>query len=128
MSESSVRVNAPRRRYQEELVPSKRSKGKDNSGTESPHSIRHGRGKREQIPPAQPPAIPKGETAPIDATPPTSSAPTDSQSLAERYVAQYETQSGHTLSADERSAKVKEVEQFYTEASRDGRLAKIVFA
>lgn len=62
-------------------------------------------------------------------TPPTPIRPSgDVRSLASRYVSQYEAQSGRSLSEDERTARVSEVESFYSSSSRGGRLEKIVFA
>ena len=51
----------------------------------------------------------------------------DLRTLAERYVAQYEKESGTTLSEQDRLQKVQEVYDFYSEPSRQGRLEQIVF-
>ena len=123
----------PNRRIQEELVPRKtrsnRGESEENSRTEERISRRRGRGRRPEKDPTQspPPAsIPSNETpTPVTTTP---QAPSEARSLAERYVAQYETQSGNTLTSEQRTAKVQEVESFYESQARSGRLDKIVFA
>ncbi|MCU0707761.1 MAG: hypothetical protein MUF23_05670, partial [Pirellula sp.] len=47
--------------------------------------------------------------------------------LAARYVDQYLKQSGRTLSAEDREAKIENVYNFYSAPSRSGRLEQIVF-
>jgi hypothetical protein len=139
----------PRQRLQDELVPRKqarqsdRNEKKDFVDSESKRSERgrrRGRGRDRQdqpsTPPSSPPAPPAtapgtGTTAPVTTQPvgPATPVPSsDARTLAERYVAQFEEQSGNQLSAEERTAKVNEVADFYDSPSRTGRLNKIVFA
>ena len=54
--------------------------------------------------------------------------PQDTHSLAQRYVEQFEKNAGVTLSSAEFQARVENVYNFYSDPSRSGRLAKIVFA
>jgi hypothetical protein len=101
---------------------------------------RRGRGRDRQdqpsTPPSSPPAPPStapgtGTTTPVTTQPVGPATPvqsSDARTLAERYVAQFEEQSGNKLSAEERTAKVNEVADFYDSPSRTGRLNKIVFA
>jgi hypothetical protein len=116
-----------RKSIQQELVPSKRSnRTNENLEARDQRALErrdNKKGKGTKNPSTTPPA----STEPV--SPPTPiQEPTGTRSLAERYVAQYEAQSGRTLTTEQRAAKVGEVEEFYSEPGRTGRLEKVVFA
>jgi hypothetical protein len=106
---------------------------------EAPEQSNPGRGKRRRIqdeivkPEAKP--APREEASiqptPAEPTPVTGVKPSEGESsiksLSARYVQQYEQQSGRTLSSSERSSLEQEVQEFYSEPSRSGRLEQIVF-
>jgi hypothetical protein len=126
-----------RTRYQEELGRTYRGRGR-------------GSGRSEETPPpttpnppatTSPPGTPTtqgtqgstptpttGATPSTTPTPATSTGGKDIKSLAQRYVANYERDSGNTLSAEQRSALTAEVADFYDEPERAGRLERLVTA
>ena len=71
---------------------------------------------------------PAEPSSPAPTTPTQSPTSNDLRSLAERYVNQYETNAGKTLSSGDRQALVQNVYTFYSEPSRAGRLEKVVLA
>lgn len=128
MSTDSISSSHARRSYQQELAPSAaRDKGRSSRSSSSEEAkAQKRRSKRRNEPSAEPPPAsppPEATTQPVGTPTP---APSESRTLAERYVAQYEAQSGNTLTAEQRTAKIADVEQFYD--LRQGRLEKIVFA
>lgn len=133
------------KRIQQELAPQSEKarkqkntsiqEDKQNERSESDHAVYRGRGRGKRSEHSQNPTQPSppNTTPPPVSTQPVSpptpvAPPSEARSLAERYVSQYEEQSGHQLSSDERTAKVKEVETFYESRTRTGRLEKVVFA
>ncbi|MCO6430479.1 MAG: hypothetical protein J5J00_06415 [Deltaproteobacteria bacterium] len=121
-------------RIQDEILNSKKSKP-ERPASGRPEEVEPGRGKlnapgqRRKIQDEILNPAPKEPPAPSPA-PPVSEPPaqTEARTLAERYVAQYEAQAGAILNEEQRAQKISEVEEFYEEAQRTGRLEKIVFA
>ena len=73
-----------------------------------------------------PPAV---NTTPVEKPEPVKTSSGKSiDELAKQYVAEYEEQSGHKLTEEERSAKIKDVASFYSEPSRADRLENLVSA
>lgn len=62
----------------------------------------------------------------VEPTTPVSSPTTAAGSYAERYVAIYEKNSGKALTTEERTAKINDVAQFYSDPSRATRLETLV--
>lgn len=138
----------PRQRLQEELVPRQKSaktserevERKDSEGERrgrSERGKRRRRGEQTQPSPTTPTPPPvsttpnTGGSSPVTTQPVGGATPVQSpeaRTLAERYVSQYEQQSGNTLSSEARTAKIQEVASFYDDPDRLGRLSKIVFA
>lgn len=145
-------VSSKRVRVQEELAPSRSAKAPEKRGARVPSSaedaarvhdsrsdrgVERGRYHRPSKAPAGgdtgAPTPGSGASDGASAAPATqpagSTAPAASvHDLATRYVDQYIQKSGHTLSDDEKAAKVSEIESFYSDSSRAGRLEKIVFS
>lgn len=67
---------------------------------------------------------PAAPEAPLETKPVTEDK--EAKTYAERYVALYEKNAGRTLTEEQRSAKIKEVAEFYSTASRTGRLENLV--
>lgn len=104
-----------------------------NQGSPPPTSRGIGRGGRRRIqdeilsPPPQSETPPPTETAPTQESAPASDQASAIDSLARKYVAQYEKNAGRSLTSSEREQRVQDVADFYSDPSRAGRLDKVVF-
>ena len=151
MSAESVSAR-PRLSFQEEIAPRKQEKkllrearrdDKNNdegvTRNKPERGRRRGRGRdgKDQLSVSPTPNPPQttnpgtGTTTPVTTQPVGTATPvqsSDARTLAERYVSQFEEQSGNKLDPEERTAKVNEIANFYDSPSRSGRLSKIVFA